>query len=290
METRSPVAVRTRTPEERVRAVGMGSAVTSSPFITVASYNMRKAIGTDRRRDPSRTIRVLEEIDADVVALQEADKRVGTRGAAVPHALLKDHGLYRACDFNVTHTDALCRLHGNLVDRLPDHPLTAPLRKLNFRNLGWHGNAILVKENVDVRDVEAINLPTFEPRGAVMAELELGGIEFRVIGMHLDLSGLKRRQQVVAILDHIEGRHRTMPTIVMGDTNEWRPNSRSLADFDKRFEVARCGPSFHSRKPVVALDRIIVDRRFSIIEAGVHSSESARKASDHLPIWARLSP
>jgi endonuclease/exonuclease/phosphatase family metal-dependent hydrolase len=256
--------------------------------LTVASFNIRKALGTDRRRNPQRVLTVLEEIDADIVALQEADKRVGTRGAAVPHTMIDDHGLYRACDFNVTHTDRLARVHGNLMDRLPDHPLTAPLRKLDFRNLGWHGNAILVKPHIHVTDVEAIDLPTIEPRGAVMAELEVGGTELRVVGMHLDLSGLRRRRQVLAILDHIEQRHRTMPTIVMGDTNEWRVNGPVLREFDQRFAIADCGPSFHSRKPVAALDRIIVDRRFTIAEAGVHMSEAARTASDHLPIWARL--
>ncbi|WP_118858165.1 endonuclease/exonuclease/phosphatase family protein [Sphingomonas mesophila] len=256
--------------------------------ITVASYNMRKAIGTDRKRNPQRVLQVLEEIGADVVALQEADKRVGTRGAAVPHALIDDHGLYRACDFEVTHTDKLGRLHGQLLDRIPDHPLTAPLRKLDFRNLGWHGNAILVKSHVEVTDVEAIHLPNIEPRGAVMAELAVGSVELRVIGMHLDLSGIRRRSQVLKILDHIEQRHRVMPTVIMGDTNEWRLNGPSLSAFDERFAIADCGPSFHSRKPVAQLDRIIVDRRFAIAEAGVHMSEAARTASDHLPIWARL--
>ena len=47
--------------------------------ITVASYNMRKAIGIDRRRRPDRVLAVLQEMDADIVALQEADKRFGTR-------------------------------------------------------------------------------------------------------------------------------------------------------------------------------------------------------------------
>jgi endonuclease/exonuclease/phosphatase family metal-dependent hydrolase len=263
--------------------------MSASGTITVASYNMRKAIGTDRRRNPGRVLRVLEEIGADVVALQEADKRVGTRGAAVPHALIDDHGLYQACDFNVTHTDRLARAHGSLMDRLPDHPFTAPLRKLDFRNLGWHGNAILVKCGVEVTDAEAINLPTIEPRGAVMAELRVGDAELRVIGMHLDLSGMRRRQQVLKILDHIERRHRAMPTIIMGDTNEWRLNGPSLNAFDDRFAIADCGPSFHSRKPVAPLDRIIVDRQFAIAEAGVHMSEAARTASDHLPVWARLS-
>jgi endonuclease/exonuclease/phosphatase family metal-dependent hydrolase len=258
--------------------------VTSQKPITVASYNMRKAIGTDRRRNPKRVLQVLEEIDADVVALQEADKRVGTRGAAVPHGLIDDHGFYRAVDFNVTHR----KLLDGFVDLIPDHPLVAPLKRLDFRNLGWHGNAILVKSDVEILDYEAIELPTIEPRGAVMAELSVRGAELRVIGMHLDLSGLRRRQQVLKILDHIEQRHSVMPTIVMGDTNEWRVRGKSLAEFDERFEIAKCGPSFHSRKPVAELDRIIVDRRFSILESGVHSSEAAQKASDHLPIWARV--
>ena len=49
-------------------------------MIRVACYNMRKAIGTDRRRRPERTIEVLNELDADVIALQEADRRFGTQG------------------------------------------------------------------------------------------------------------------------------------------------------------------------------------------------------------------
>src|SRR4249919_2655083 len=74
----------TLTFEEPVNVVGVGSVVTATPTITVASYNMRKAIGTDRPRRPDRVLHVLQEIDADVVALQEADKRIGGRGAAVP--------------------------------------------------------------------------------------------------------------------------------------------------------------------------------------------------------------
>lgn len=52
--------------------------------IRVASYNIRKAIGTDRRRVPERVIEVLNELDADIIALQEADRRFGVRSAALP--------------------------------------------------------------------------------------------------------------------------------------------------------------------------------------------------------------
>ena len=71
--------------------------------ITVASYNVRKAIGTDRRRDPQRVLDVLHELDADVVALQEADKRFGGRAAAVPHELIDEHGFYKPVYFGLKH-------------------------------------------------------------------------------------------------------------------------------------------------------------------------------------------
>jgi endonuclease/exonuclease/phosphatase family metal-dependent hydrolase len=40
---------------------------------------------------------------------------------------------------------------------------------------------------------------------------------------------------------------------------------------------------------VAALDRIIVHKDLNIEAAGVHMSSAARRASDHLPIWARVS-
>ncbi len=64
-------------------------------MIRVASYNIRKAIGTDRRRRPERTIEVLNELGADVVALQEADRRFGSRASAIPIELLEEHSDYK---------------------------------------------------------------------------------------------------------------------------------------------------------------------------------------------------
>jgi endonuclease/exonuclease/phosphatase family metal-dependent hydrolase len=254
--------------------------MTSASTITVASYNMRKAIGTDRRRRPERVLHVLQEIDADVVALQEADKRIGGRGAAVPHELIDGHGLYKPVPFRVRHRRAL--------ESLPGGRHAERLLKINTRNLGWHGNALLVKKHVDVMDVAALDLPMLEPRGAVMAELLIGDKALRVVGMHLDLSGLWRRRQMRAILEAIHCRPHKMPTILMGDTNEWRDAGACLQELNGSYRVAPTGPSFHSRRPFAALDRIIIDNRLAIEAAGVHASPDARKASDHLPIWARV--
>jgi endonuclease/exonuclease/phosphatase family metal-dependent hydrolase len=250
------------------------------PTITVASYNMRKAIGTDRRRDPSRVLDVLQEIDADVVALQEADKRMGGRGSAVPHELIDEHGLYSPVPFKVRHRRTL--------ERLPGGKAAERLMGLDTRNIGWHGNAMLVKRHIGVIDVALIELPTLEPRGAILAELLVNDRPIRVVGMHLDLSGLWRRRQMRAIIDHIDRRPQRMPTVLMGDTNEWRVEAGCLKELNGSYRIAPTGPSFHSRRPIAALDRIIVDHAVGIEAAGVHASPSARKASDHLPIWARL--
>jgi endonuclease/exonuclease/phosphatase family metal-dependent hydrolase len=256
--------------------------MTVTPCITVASYNMRKAIGIDRRRNPTRVLQVLHEIDADVVALQEADKRFGGRGSAMPHELIDDHGTYMPVYFGVRHR--------RVMDRMPGGKRVDRLLKVNTRNIGWHGNALLVKRGIGVIDCSAIELPMLEPRGAVMAELLLAGDRpLRVIGMHLDLSGLWRRRQIRAILDLIAARSQVMPTVLMGDTNEWRDAAGCLKDLGPDFTVAPTGNSFHSRHPVAALDKIIVHRDLRIDAAGVHMSHAARRASDHLPVWARLS-
>jgi endonuclease/exonuclease/phosphatase family metal-dependent hydrolase len=253
--------------------------VTSASTITVASYNMHRAVGLDGRRDPHRVLKVLQEIDADVVALQEADKRIGGRGSTVPHELIDSHGMYEPVHFGVRHKRPLekARKHAER------------LLKVNTRNIGWHGNAILVKRHVGVLDCAVLDLPTFEPRGAVMAELLIGDRPLRVVGMHLDLSGLWRRRQMRAILDAIADRPQAMPTVLMGDTNEWRTFAGCLKDLEPEFHIVPTGPSFHARRPVAALDRIIVHRDLNIEAAGVHMSHNARRASDHLPIWARLS-
>src|SRR5690349_264071 len=253
--------------------------MSSGSCITLASYNMHKAVGLDGRRDPHRVLKVLQEIDADIVALQEADRRIGGRGSTVPHELIDSHGMYKPVHLGVSHKRPLQKVRQH-AERL---------LKVNTRNIGWHGNAILVKHHVGLIDCTALELPTLEPRGAVMAELLIGDKPLRVVGMHLDLSGLWRRRQMRAILEIIAQRPQQMPTVLMGDTNEWRTAAGCLKDLDGDFCIAPTGPSFHARHPVAQLDRIIVHRDLNIEAAGVHMSAVARRASDHLPIWARVS-
>ncbi|HWT41345.1 MAG TPA: endonuclease/exonuclease/phosphatase family protein [Sphingopyxis sp.] len=228
-------------------------------MIKVASYNMRKGIGLDRRRDPGRVLSVLRELDADIVALQEADRRFGTRASAIPPHMFEEHSDYVP------------------VDLLDGRPYA----------IGWHGNALLVRKGAEVEESHALHLPTLEPRGAVAATVRIGDTRLRVVGMHLDISGLRRRQQARAILNHVaEGED--LPTILMGDCNEWRATGGCLSDFGAQHRLVDTGHSFHSRRPVARLDRIFATPDLEAVDAGVHRSALAARASDHLPIWARF--
>lgn len=228
-------------------------------MITVASYNMRKAIGTDRRRDPLRTIEVLHELDADIVALQEADRRFGTKLSALPLDLLAEHSHYKPVPFGI-------RPGG----------------------IGWHGNALLVRKSAEVLYHAALDIPMLEPRGAVIADIRVHGLTVRVVGMHLDLSGLWRRRQVRSILMQVQARGSALPTILMGDLNEWTLHGGCLREFLHHYRVVPTGRSFHARHPVASLDRIIVSPDVTVVSSGVHRSLRSSRASDHLPIWARV--
>ena len=227
-------------------------------MLKIASYNIHKGVGLDRLRRPDRVIDVLNELDADVIALQEADRRFGARASALPAELLLAQSPYVPVELN-----------------------------RSAHSIGWHGNAILVRNDAEILTHAHIELPTLEPRGAVLAEIRIRGVRMRVVGMHLDLSGLWRRRQARSIIAALEAR-RPLPTILMGDLNEWTLHGGCLRDFAHHFRMAPTPPSFHTRRPVARLDRIMVDRSLHISSCGVHHSMKARRASDHLPIWAQI--
>lgn len=229
--------------------------------LTFASYNIHKAVGLDRRRDPDRILAVLREIDADVIALQEADLRFGTRASVIPRQTLADYTPWQPVPLNLR----------------PD-------------SIGWHGNALLVRRGITVVDAAVVPLPTLEPRGAVRADLLVGGRKVRVVGMHLDLSGLLRRHQLRAVLAHVGACGEACPAVLMGDFNEWARHGGSLSEFaGVAWHVLAPGRSFPSRRPVAMLDRIVVSGDWDCLGSGVHHSALAARASDHLPVLARLS-
>ncbi len=230
----------------------------SSPplHIRIASYNIRKAVGLDWRRNGQRILDVLEEIGADVVALQEADKRFGDRHGTLP-------------------ADRLRKALGYHFVRFCGHP----------HQHGWHGNAILYKSPLRPIRADTINMPRLEPRGAVEAVFSDGKTRFRLIGTHLSLLGAVRARQVAFLSDKIANTPDPVPTIIAGDFNEWRETGKAHRAAGAGFRVITPGASFHASRPTAPLDRFVTSGNIDVKNASVHSTPLARRASDHLPIY-----
>jgi len=226
--------------------------------VKVASYNIHKCRGVDGVTRPDRIIEVVRELSADVVALQEVDRRFGRRGGLLdPSAIERETGMRLLTQSDVSH------------------------------RVGWRGNALLVRRDPVFYRCSRLRLPGGEPRGALVAELDLGDGKFRLIAAHL---GLLRRSRVDQIRALMAAFHDSppMPTILLGDLNEWRRWGRSaLRGLEPTFGVAPSILSFPSRRPIFALDRILGWPAGLITDHAVHDSWLARRASDHLPLTAR---
>jgi endonuclease/exonuclease/phosphatase family metal-dependent hydrolase len=223
--------------------------------LRLASYNVHKCVGAGRRREPARILGVLNALDADIVALQETDHRFGARGAALPRDAIE-----RETDF------------------LPVDPLHSGA------GLGWRGNAVLVRRGISARAVAALDLPGLEPRGALIVEAEAWLGPVRIVAAHLGLLRRHRRRQTAAIREAVSERP-AMPTAILGDFNEWS-RARGLEPLHADFRVHAPGRSFPRHRPVAALDRIALSPHFDLRALGVHDTNEARRASDHLPVWA----
>jgi endonuclease/exonuclease/phosphatase family metal-dependent hydrolase len=220
--------------------------------LVFASWNIHKGIGADRRRDLGRTSDVIGEIGADILALQEVDTRFGTRtGLLNLEALKREHGLVPVP-----------------VGVGPAH--------------GWHGNLILVRE-AEIGAVHRIVLPGLEPRGALMADLSLGGKTLRVVGAHLGLLPQSRAAQTRLLVERIAEMDER-PTLLMGDLNEWRLRGKAIGHLERHFMPGEAVASFPARAPMLPLDRIMSCNRAKLGGITAHDTPLARQASDHLPI------
>lgn len=226
--------------------------------LRLASYNIHKCVGSDRRRRPDRILSTLSDLGADVLVLQEVDHRLGARHAALRHDLIVDATGLRVLPF-----------------------------ALGLHSLGWHGQTILARPHLGLHDLERIDLPGLEPRGALLAELSSLHGRVRIVGVHLGLIGRYRRLQLQAIAAAIAARP-PMPTVIIGDFNEWSMRAGAAA-LGTGFRLHVPGPTFPTPRPVARLDRLAIGPNVHLTDAGVWQNGMARLASDHLPIWADLS-
>ncbi len=225
--------------------------------LAVATYNVHRWTGVrgGRAFEPERAFAVVEELDADVLALQEA---------------------LRPFD----GADPLAAL----ADRLGFH-LAFVTTRLHRR--GELGNAILSRWPLAGALAIDLSFGRMEQRAALAVEFRTAHGPLTVAATHLALVDATRARQIRALLEHphlAEG-----PVVLLGDMNAWRtdPSSRRLAAAFAAHDNAAWPPTYPSMRPVLALDRAYA-RGARIAEVRAHDSAAARRGSDHLPIVARI--
>ena len=224
--------------------------------LTVATYNVHRWTGHGRGKpDPARAGFVISELHADVIALQEVVRPLS--GDDVLERLAEGLGLHVAF--------AATRVHRN----------------------GELGNAILSRWPIGGVSMLDLSFSRLERRVAVSAQFAFDGGLLDVVATHLALGDRTRHRQVRSLLDHPN--LRTNPTLLLGDMNAWRDckATRALDGELRQHHNLDWPASFPAASPVLALDRIYA-RGARVVELYAHSSRAAKRASDHLPIMARV--
>lgn len=224
--------------------------------LRVASYNIHRAIGKDGRYEPSRILRVLSEMNADIVALQEID--------------LKEPGGHQLLPW--------------LAARTGLRAIPGPVRS---RGPCQYGNALLTRFPVaGVRQWD-LSVGLHEPRGALDVDLRLRGQTMHVVTTHLGLWPRERPVQVERLLKLFASNRQDL-TIFMGDLNEWNVRGKTLRGLSRLFGASSSPATFPARCPILPLDRILIAPAQALLSVAVHDTPLSRLSSDHLPITADI--
>ncbi|MDX2039092.1 MAG: endonuclease/exonuclease/phosphatase family protein [Isosphaeraceae bacterium] len=228
----------------------------------ILSWNIHKGIGgRDRRYDLGRIIEVVESESPDIVCLQEVDRNVARsnhedQSRAIPERLGLAESIYQ---FNHRVKSGG---YGNLVASrwgfLEVHQISLRIRR---------------RKN---RGAQLVTITT--PRGPLL-----------VVNWHLGLLEQERRRQVELLFEHRGFRRRlSTPTIVIGDTNDWR-NTFARGPLTRHglralTEPSRGFRSFPAARPLLSIDKAFACPRVSVDAVRIPRTPATREASDHLPL------
>ena len=231
----------------------------------IATYNIHKCVGIDRKYSPERIVKVLREIDADVIGLQEV-----------------------LCNSHLHKRDHQAKF---IADALGFDFAVGKNRQIKGAD---YGNAIISRHPILASRNHDITVSSYEPRGCLLAEIEIvPGRAIHFADLHMGTSFFERRKQVHKLLaGHVlEDSGITGHRIIVGDFNEWT-NGVTTRILKSRFNWVDpkihlgTSRSFPGYMPLLHLDHIYFDSSFSLEAASIHRSRTALVASDHLPIFA----
>jgi endonuclease/exonuclease/phosphatase family metal-dependent hydrolase len=233
--------------------------------LRAVTYNIHKARGLDGRTRIERIARVVAELNADIIALQE---------------------VVRIQDATAEH-DQAAWLHGQL------RVFHLAFGENRTHRGGAYGNALLSRFPIVETENYDLTWRGRERRGCLRADVKLpGSAILHVFNAHLGTAFLERRHQgrlltSAAVLDReVKG-----PRLLLGDFNEW---TRGLTThlLTSHFEAPRPRQllrrvrSYPGVLPLLHLDHIYYDRSLKLLQMSFHRSRAALIASDHLPLVA----
>ncbi len=225
------------------------------------TYNIHKGVGTDRRYRLERVIAVIKAEAPDLICLQEVDHNVRRSRRDDQPALLAE----------------------KLGAAVSQYQLNVP------RGEGGYGNLLLSRW--PLRETRQISLSYHRrvPRGAQLVVAVTPEGPLHLVHIHFGLSSRERRWQAVQLLESLEfqaGAH--LPTLIAGDSNDWRNTLSKRLLTPKGFRQAtaptRRYRTFPAFLPLASLDKIFYRGAFVEVETRVVRDRAARRASDHRPV------
>ncbi len=224
--------------------------------LRIATYNIHRCVGNDGVASCDRIAGVLQQIDADVTAVQEV-----AFSSAGPIDVL-----------------------GDLARSVRGTAIPGPTL---LEEKGHYGNAVLTRIAPVAIDRLDISVPGREPRGALALMLGVNGRRIRVLATHLGLRPRERRYQMRRLMGLLDAPAVDV-TIVLGDFNEWFNWARPLRWLTRRLGGLPAPATFPSRRPLLALDRMWIHPAEKLVGMHPYRSATAAVASDHLPLVADI--
>lgn len=230
------------------------------PDVRIATYNVHRCRGMDRRVMPARIVDVLRDVRADVIALQEVIG-AGPRGSGQAEEIGAALGMGWVM---------------NCVRLLRQHQF---------------GNVVLSRFPIVDHSQYDLSWKTCEPRNCQRADIALGGRLLHIYNVHLGTAVFERRYQAKRLASYVHDRRVTGPKVILGDFNEWM---RGLATktLSGLFESVDISEHLNRRRtypglfPILHLDHIYYDGGVQVRHVEMPRSRKTLMASDHLPLVA----
>lgn len=235
--------------------------------IRVATYNVHRCRGLDRRVSVARIAEVIDALDADVVAVQE---------------------IRRGTDLSNPESDQVAFLARALGCHVA----------FGANKLRWgapYGNATFSRFPIVFQQNYDLTIRRQERRGCLRADVRLPrGRRLHVYNVHLSTRYFARPRQARQLLSESVLNHPAVrgPRIVVGDFNEWTRGvaTRLMGQHFESVDVRLLGrrrtyPGFF---PVLHLDHFYFDPVLRLRSFRLHRSKLALLASDHLPLVAEF--